>query len=589
MLGGRGSAVVASQPDPARPYRPDVVARRHLVVSGHYWASQAGFQILEAGGNAIDAGVAAGIAINVLQSEFTGFGGVGPAMIYLADRDEVVTISGVGTWPAAASCAYFHEHFAGRVPQGILHTVVPAAPDIWITALEEYGTIPFEDAAAPAIRFARDGFPMYPMMAERIEETAAETKTFPTTAAIYLPDGRPPEVGELFFQKDLAGTLQYLADEERAHAGRGREAGLGAARDAFYKGDIARAIIRQQKELDGLMTAADLAGFRAEIEPPQRVVLRDGTQIYGCGPWCQGPMVLEAIAILDGIDLKAMGHNSPAYIHSVTEAMKLAAADREAYFGDPNFVDVPLATILSDAYIDRRRSLLDPKRAWPEMPPPGEIAGFDKPPWKPDPSAGSGVELAGADTSYLCVADSIGNVFSVTPSDGSTGGPVVPGTGIKTSAWGSRAYTDPDHPACVGPGRRPRMSCNPMMATREGKMRLALGSPGSEVLGQAQIQVFENMMAFGMSPQAAVEKPRFASYSWPGSGLPHEYFPARLTLEEDIGRRSADALGAMGHEIAWWPVREWLAGSVCVIRSDLETGIMQGGADHRLTAYAVGW
>ena len=444
---------MAAQPDPKRPYRPDVMARHQIVISGHYWASLAGFQILEAGGNAIDAGVATVIAINVLQSEFTGFGGVGPAMIYLADRNEVVTISGVGTWPEALSCEYFHEHFGGRVPDGILHTVVPAAPDIWITALEEYGTISFGDAAAAAIRFARDGFPMYPMLASRLEETMEETKGFPTTAEIYLPGGRLPKVGEPFFLKDLAGSLQYLVDEEHARGGGDRKKGLQAARDAFYKGDIARAIVRQQEELGGLMTLEDLAGFRADIEAPQRVTLKDGTKLFGCGPWCQGPMVLETLAILDGIDLKSMGHNSPAYIHAVTEAMKLAAADREVYFGDQKFVDVPMDTILSPDYIDGRRALFDPKHAWPEMPPHGQIAGFDKPPWKPDPSSFMDDEpVAGADTSYLCAADSKGNVFSATPSDGSTGGPVIAGTGLKTSTWGGRAYTDPTHPACVGPG-----------------------------------------------------------------------------------------------------------------------------------------
>lgn len=210
---------MASQPDPKRPYRPNLMARHHLVVSGHYWASLAGHEILEAGVNAIDAGVATGIAINVLQSEFTGFGGVAPAMIYLADQKRVASTTGVGTWPTALSCAYFHERFGGRVPDGILNTVVPSAPDIWITALEEFGTISFGEAARAAIRFARDWFPMYPMMAERLEETQDQIAKNPVTAAIFLPGGRPPRVGELFFQKDLASTLQYLADQEATKSG----------------------------------------------------------------------------------------------------------------------------------------------------------------------------------------------------------------------------------------------------------------------------------------------------------------------------------------------------------------------------------
>ena len=579
---------MASEPNPNRPHRPNLMARNHLVVSGHYYASEAAFLILEAGGNAIDAGVAAGIAINVLQSEFTGFGGVAPTMIFLAGRREVVVISGVGTWPKAATCEYFHDHFGGRVPPGILRTVVPAAPDIWLTALERYGTMSFGEVASAAIRFARDGFPMYPMMAERLEEMVGAFGKHATTAAIFLPGGRLPRVGEIFVQEDLGRTLGHMADEEAAHRRKGRSAGLRAARAAFYKGDIAAGIVRHQRENGGLLTADDLAGFRADVEVPCRIRFGD-IDVYGCGPWCQGPMVLGALNLLKGLDLHSMAHNSAPYIHAVTEALKLAAADREAYFGDPKFVDVPLEALLSDDHADRRRALIRPDRAWPEMPPFGKVDGYDKAPWRPDPSAGSvpiGVPL---DTSYLCVADKAGNIYSVTPSDSTISGMVVPGTGITASMWGSRAYTGPTHPACVGPGRRPRMSANPMLAIREGKMIMPVGSPGSEVLGQSQVQVFLNQVVFGMSPQAAVEAPRFASYSWPGSALPHEYFPGRLTLEGDIARGVADALAGLGHEITWWPGREWLSGSVCTIQRNLETGVMQGGADHRLTAYALGW
>ena len=579
---------MASQPDPDRPHRPNIVARDHLVVSGHYYASTAAFLILEAGGNAVDAGVAAGIATNVLQSEFTGFGGVAPTMIYLADRRQVVVISGVGTWPKAASCKYFQEHHGGRVPAGILHTVVPAAPDIWLTALEEYGTMSFGEVSAAAIRFARDGFPMYPMMAERLEEMAPEFSRWPSTAAVYMPGGRLPRVGEIFVQADLAASLQYLADEEAANAGKGRKAGLQAARDAFYKGDIAARIARHQKENGGLLTAEDLACFRADIESPCRIRFR-GLDIYGCGPWCQGPMVLETLSILETVDLASIGHNSVAYIHVVAEALKLAAADREAYFGDPKFVDVPLETLLSKAYAERRRRLIQTDAAWPEMPPFGEVPGYRKAPWRPDPSAASEPASPALETSYLCVGDRFGNIYSVTPSDAAISGMVVPGTGITASMWGSRAYTDPSHPASVAPGRRPRMSANPMLVVDDGVLMMPIGSPGSEVLGQSQVQVFLNQIVFGMSPQAAVEAPRFASYSWPGSALPHEYHPGRLTLEGSIDGRVGDELAALGHEVTWWPVREWLSGSVCTIRKDLESGVMEGGADHRLTAYAIGW
>jgi gamma-glutamyltranspeptidase/glutathione hydrolase len=565
------------------------MAQLHVVVSGHHHASLAGLQILEAGGNAIDAGVATGLAIDVLETQFVGFGGVAPIMVYLADRNTVQVINGVGPWPQAADIEHFHRAFNGRIPDGPLHTVVPAAPANWIEALARWGTMRFSDVAAAAIRFARDGFPAYPFFVEILADKRHEFEKFPTTAAIFLPHGRVPEVGETFVQADLARTLQYMADQEQSAAG-DRLAGLAAAHDAFYRGDIATAIVRHQAENGGWLRAADLAEFRARIEPPCRSRFGD-FDVYGCGPWSQGPMVLQALAILEGFDLRGMGHNAPAYIHAVTEALKLAAADREAYFGDPDFVDVPLRTLLAKDYAAQRRRMIDPARAWPEMPPPGAVGGVTPPPWQPDPSAGSGAELVGAKpaTSFLCVADRGGNVFAATPSDGTIGGPVVPGTGILPSMWGSRGYSGRDHPGRVGPGRRPRMSANPAIAIQPGRMVMPFGSPGSEVLGQAMVQAFLNQAVFGMDPQSACEAPRFASYSWPESTLPHSYLPGVLRVERDIGEATGQALAALGHRVEWWPERKYAAGSVTTIQSDLRSGIKWAGADPRRSAYAIGW
>jgi gamma-glutamyltranspeptidase / glutathione hydrolase len=417
-----------------------------------------------------------------------------------------------------------------------------------------------------------------------------EFRGLPNTAAIFCPDGRLPEVGEVFVQADLAGTLQYLADEERAAAGQGgRDAGIAAARRAFYQGDIAAAIVGQQEAEGGFMTRADLAGFRAEIETATRARF-GGYDLYGCGPWSQGPMILAAAQMLDRIDLKAMGHNSPAYVHAVTEALKLAAADREAYFGDPAQIKVPLDRLLDEDYVATRRAMIDPAKASPGMPAPGPIEGFDILPWRPDPSSAPHQTPALLlETSYFCVMDRDGNMFSATPSDPTISGDVVPGTGITTSRWGSRAHTGPYHPARVGPGWRPRMSANPMLAVKSGEIVMPFGSPGSEVLGQAQLQVMLNILVFGMGPQAAVEAPRFASYSWPASALPHTYYPARLNLEEDAGRATGDALALLGHDVQWWPSLAWPAGSVCVIQADLRTGLMLGGADPRRAAAAGGW
>jgi gamma-glutamyltranspeptidase/glutathione hydrolase len=572
---------------PGRARRPNIVAQRHVVVSGHYYASQAGFQVLEAGGNAIDAGVATGLAIDVLESQFVGFGGVAPIMVRLADGT-VHVINGVGPWPATADISVFHDKYGGRIPDGLLHTVIPAAPANWIEALRRWGTMSFRDVAAAAIRFARDGFPVYPFFNETITDKKHEIARYPSTAAIFLPNGRPPPVGSVFKQEDLARTLQFMADAE--HAADGRDEGLQAAHDAFYRGDIAAAIARYQRDNGGWLTYDDLASFRAKVEAPCQTRFRD-FDVYGCGAWSQGPMVLEALNILEGIDLTGLGHNSSGYVHALTEALKLAAADREAYFGDPDYEDVPLNILLSKEFAATRRAMLDPAKAWPGLPPAGSARGKAPPRWHPDPSAGSGAEITSdkPSTSFLCVADKHGNVFAATPSDGTIGGPVVPGTGILPSMWGSRGYSGLDHPGRVGPGRRPRMSANPAIAVRDGSLVMPFGSPGSEVLGQAMLQVFLNQAVFGMDPQSAAEAPRFASFSWPESTLPHNYRPGVLCVEADIGAATGTALEALGHTIEWWPERKYLAGSVVTIQADLVTGIKWAGADPRRTAYAVGW
>lgn len=571
-----------------RPAHPTVMGTEYMTVSGHPSASLAGARILEAGGNAVDAGVAIGLCINVLESEMTGFAGVAPAMLRMAADGEVRNFVGVGPWPKALDAAYFRDQHGGLVPPGILDTVVPAAPDIWLTALQRYGTMSFGEVAEAAIRLARDGFPMYPFMIEAMESHLDEFRQLPGTAAIYCPDGTLPKPGELFVQADLGATLQFLADEERAVAGGGRDAGIDAARRAFYEGDIAAAIVKQQEAEGGFMTRDDLASFRAEIETATRARFGD-YELYGCGPWCQGPMILGAAQILDGMALAEMGHNSAAYIHAVTEALKLSAADREAYFGDPAQMEVPLDRLLDPDYSRARRGLIEADRAHPGLPDPGRLDGFDIPPWQPDPSSGPQQPAAlPLETSYFCVIDKDGNLFSATPSDPTISGDVVPGLGITTSRWGTRAHTGAGHPARVGPGWRPRMSANPMLAIKPGEVMAPIGSPGSEVLGQAQLQVLLNMLVFGMSPQTAVEAPRFASYSWPASALPHTFHPARLNVERDIGEAVGDALAGMGHDIQWWPSRIWRAGSVCTIWLDQRSGVLQGGADPRRNASAIG-
>jgi gamma-glutamyltranspeptidase/glutathione hydrolase len=570
-------------------HRPVIMGTRHLAVAGHYLAAHAGFQILEAGGNAVDAGVAAGIALGVLQSDMVNVAGVAPIILYLADRREVITISGLGYWPRAASVDLFQRDHGGRIPEGILRTVVPASPDAWITALEQYGTLSFADVAAAAIRFARDGFPIHPFTAGQIRANVESYRRWSSTAAIYLPGGQPPQPGDLFRQTDLGRTLQYMVDEETRAKGRGREAGLQAARDAFYKGDIASTIVRFHRENGGLLTMEDLAEFRVGIEPPVSTTFGDIT-VYACGPWCQGPVLPQALTLLEGYDLKGLGHNSPRYIHTITEALKLAFADRDRYYGDPRFVEVPMAGLLSKAYATQRRMLIRENEAWPEMPPAGDPqnlnAATTNKGMRPEPrSAGS----PGLDTSYVCVVDRHGNIFSATPSDTSSDTPVIPGTGLCPSSRGSQSWADPAHASCVAPGKRPRLTPNPALALRNGRPFMAFGTPGGDVQAQAMLQAFLNIVLFGMDPQEAVEAPRFASYSFPDSFEPHRYYPGRLNIESRIAQETGAALAALGHTVHWWPQWVWRAGAVCCIVVDQTTSVLHGGADPRRPSYAVGW
>ena len=564
------------------PYRPLVSGATHVVSAGHYMAAQAGFAILEAGGNAVDAGVAAGIALGVLQTDRVNFAGVAPIILYLAAERRVVTFDGVGHWPRAADVRVFIERFGGRMPPGILRTVIPAAPSAWITALERYGTMTFGDVAQAAIRFARDGFPMHWLMAEWIAADEQAYRRWPESAAVFLPNGQPPVVGAPFVQADLARTLQYMADEESAHAHEGRVAGLRAAHDAFYRGDIAATIAAYHRQHDGWVTAEDLADYRVRVEPPVQTRFRD-IDLYACGPWCQGPVLLEALNIVAGIDLRSLGHNSPAYVHTITEALKLAYADRHAYFGDPRFVEVPIDRLLAADYADERRRAIDPHRAHPGMPRPG-LGGFSEPPRRD--AVATVPEL---DTSYVSVIDRHGNAFSATPSDASSATPVIPGTGLCPSSRGSQSWCDPAHPSVLAPGKRPRLTPSPALALRDGRAYMPVGSPGNDVQPQAMLQAFLNVHEFGMDLQSAVEAPRFATFSFPQSSEPHAYNPARLNVESRIPVSAREALASLGHDVVAWPERDWHAGAVCMVRVNPLTGVLEGAADPRTPSAALGW
>ena len=561
--------------------RPCIMGTRHMVSAANHAAAHAAFCVLESGGNAVDAGVTGGIALSVVQSDIVNFAGVAPAMVYRSGTRDVLTVSGLGTWPAAVTPDYFQRLHGGHMPEGLLRCIVPAAPDSWITCLDRFGTMSFAEAAAPAIALARDGFPATQFFADQVRHFHGKYSRWPGNAAVYLPHGAPPRPGHLFVQADLARTLQYMADEDTAAAPNGRAAGLRAAREAFYAGDIMRAITGYHRDNGGLLTEADMAGFHVEVEPALSTRAR-GLEVYACPPWCQGPVLLQALDILAEDDLAALGHNTDAYLHLVAEALNLAFADRDALYTDPRFGQVPMDRLLSRDYARARRGLIDPLRAFGQAPPPGMC--------RPGAhgAADAGETLGQKDTSYIAVVDRHGNAFSATPSDNSFEAPVVPGTGLCPSSRGSQSWVDPAHPCAIAPGKRPRLTPSPAMARMPDGGMMPFGSPGGDVQPQAMLQVLLNITAFGMTLQEAVEAPRIASANLQGSFEPHAYTPGGLLLEGRIPRVAADGLRHRGHAVRDWPDFTWQAGAVCAVRQDAATAVLSAGADPRRPSYAVG-
>ena len=573
---------------PPPSLQPAAIGRRYMASTGHYLATEAAIDILQGGGNAVDAGVSACITLGVVQSDQVQFGGVAPIMVYLAEMDEVLTISGLGWWPKAASLDYFVNECRGEIPVGVRRTVVPAAPDAYIQALSRYGTMSFGDAARHAIRCAREGIALHRHMKIYIERHAERIRNWPGNAECFLPDGRIPEVGDLFVQRDLAATLQYMADEEQAAAKGGRESGLAAARDAFYKGDIAQMMVAFQRENGGWLTADDLAGYASAVEPPVAYRYR-GIDIYSCGPWCQGPVVPQALSLLEGIDLETLGHNTPEYIHAVAEAIKLAFADRERHYGDPRFVDVPIGALLDPDYAAERRKLIRSDEAWTELPPAGSVNGGPDRWAAPAAPRDAPTPVHAADTSYAAVIDGGGNVFSATPSDTSWDAPVVPGLGFTPSARGSQSFAVPGHASCVAPGKRPRLTPNPAIALKRGEFVMPFGASGGDTQPQGMLQVLLNHVVFGMDIQAAIDAPRLCTHSQPDSFEPHTAYPGRLALESRIDRAAGDRLAALGHDVDWLRDISIGVGGVSAISADLKRGAMTGGADPRRPARAMGW
>ncbi len=572
----------------ARIHRPNVRGRRHAASAGHSLAVLAAFQILEAGGNAVDAGVAAGLVTNVVQPDFAHFGGIAPIIIYDAGSREVVSLAGVGWYPARLTAAWLREHY-GEIPYGVLRSVVPAAPDSWLSALQRFGTKTFAEVASFAVDLAEHGFPVHEFLSANIRRWRQDFEKWDTSRPLFLPDGKIPAPGSLFVQPALGRLLTGMVDAESRNKRLGREEAIQAARDYFYRGPVAQTLVEFCQRHGGLLDLQDFAEYRVRVEPPVRIRYKD-CAVYTCGPWSQGPVVAQALKLLEGIDLSELGHNTPRYVHTVVEALKLAFADRERYYGDPAFVDVPMAGLVSDRYATLRRPLIG-DTAWPELPPPGDPIGARA---RIDMNWLRWVKASAVqpspDTSYLCIIDDRGNMFSATPSDAGYDTPLVPELQISISSRGSQGYLVDGNPNVVAPRKRPRITPSPALALRAGQPFMAFGSPGGDVIPQAMLQTFLNIVEHGMTPQEAVEAARFATYSLPDSFWPHDYDPGKLKIEAALAQPALGWLIEHGHRAEVIPDDDaYLMGGMCVVLRDPVTGVLSTGADPRRECYAAAW
>jgi gamma-glutamyltranspeptidase/glutathione hydrolase len=573
--------------------RPVVSGTQGVVAGGHPLVSMAGMRMLLAGGNAFDAAVAAGFAAAVVEptASYTLCGEC-VALVHDARRRETHAVSGQGTAPALATVALFRGRGLDRIPTGPgpeahLSFTVPGAVDAYLTVLETHGTRSLSEVLAPAVHYAEHGFPMYEYMHRLLDipETRSQFDVYPPGGtAVFYPAGHTPEVGELFVQPALGATLRRLVEADTR--GRGsRVAGIAAARERFYRGDIAAAIGGFSERLGGLLRAGDLAGYRARLEPPVRTTFA-GREIVGQSAWTQGPVLMQALAILATLDLRSLGHNSPAYIHVVAEALKLAFADRERHYGDAG--GVPLAELLSPAYARERAGLIRPDRAMPEAPAPGDpahrgAAGAGRP---VAPTAADATAAADG-TTHIAAIDRDGNMICLTPSGGVfRKSAFAPELGCTLSTRSEMFVLEDGHPNGLVPGKRPRTTLISYLICDNGVPTTTVGCPGGDDQAQADLQIVLNLLVFGMNPQQAVEAPRFSTQTLVNSFYPRAYRPGQLNVEPGIPETTRARLRALGHTVS--EIGACGIGAV-VTRRDPATGVLSAGADPRRPTYALAW
>src|SRR5580692_8610520 len=611
--------------------RPELAGTFGMVASTHWLASAAGLAVLEQGGNAFDAAVATGLVLQVVEPHLNGLGGEVPVIAHHAGRGETFVLCGQGTAPAAAT----REAFAGLgldlVPgSGLLAACVPGAFGAWMLLLREYGTLRLRDVMGYAIGYASRGYPLLPAISWAIASVAELfADHWPSSAEVYLPGGQVPAPGSLFANPALAATYQRILEEAEKASG-DRDEQIDAARRVYYEGFVAETIaayLASAEVMDvtgephrGLLAYADLASWRPRLEEPQTFDV-GGLTVCKTKPWGQGPVFLQQLALLDGFDLNAMGPGSVDFMHTVIECAKLAFADREAWYGDPDFTDVPVKALLSADYADARRQLIGAEASADLVPgapdgrPPrlpefatasfsahgGQFAGESsaapsldvEPPL--DPGTGeptmrtggpAGSSYRAGDTCHLDVADRFGNMVSATPSGGWLhSSPVIPGLGFCLGTRAQMFTLTPGLPATLAPGKRPRTTLSPGLALKDREPYLAFGTPGGDQQDQWALQFFLNHVLGGMNLQQAIDFPSFHSAHMPSSFYPRQAQPRVLDVESRVSPAVIEDLRRRGHLVNVRP--PWSLGRVSAVAR--RNGMLYAAANPRgMQGYAAG-
>ncbi len=590
--------------------RPEILGTFGVAASTHWIASGVGMGVLERGGNAFDAAVAMGFTLQVVEPHLNGPAGEVPVIFHSARTGGVGVLCGQGGAPAAATIEAYRALDLDLVPgSGLLATVIPGAFDAWMQLLRDHGTITLREALAPAITYATRGHPMLPRVAATIAGLADYFRdAWPTSAEIWTPGGAAPAPHALFANPALAATWTRLLTEAEAVAG--REAQIEAARDVFYRGFIAETIGRYLETAEvldvtgrrhrGLMTADDMAGWRAHYEAPTALDYGDWT-VFKTGPWGQGPVFLQTLALLRGTDISAMDPVGPDFVHTLVEAMKLAFADREAYYGDPDFSDIPIETLLSEEYAASRRGLIGAHASHEQRP--GRIHGLEA---QADAAIARARRLHAAplgadageptmahlsekrgDTVHIDVIDRWGNMVSATPSGGwLQSSPCIPGLGFPLNSRAQMFWLEPGLPTSLRPGARPRTTLTPSLASLHGRPTLAFGTPGGDQQDQWQLALFLRHVHHGMNLQEAIDAPQFHTAHFQSSFYPRQAQPGHLMIEQSAGAATIDALRRRGHDVE--VAEPWTVGRLTATRRDAD-GVLRAAATPRLMqAYAVG-